>query len=229
MHLIFSTRATPITAFFEGLVRVFDWWSLFLAVRHKRERILFENEYQGNDSERSVQVIDRYVRDSTTTFELEEAERLSEVPFISRRVSVAADTLLGPLPTDDVIIHYESIVPGAVDRIMGLASDRLKMDSEAEISYLRRLCRQGYRGMVAGFLLTLVLGGTAIFLMFTNVLWAGILLVGINFGLGACATAYVSLGGMRERWFTGEFFPRVFYTEDKYGLDRIERYRRPLI
>ncbi len=229
MHLIFSTRATPTTAFFEGLVRVFDWWSLFLAVRHKEKRVFFENEFEGSDSDRSRQVIDRYVRDSIATFEIEEANRLSEVEFIPRRVSVAADSQLGTLPSDDVIIHYESIVPGAVDRIMGLASERLKVDSETELKYFSRLCRQGYRGMVAGFVLTLLLGGAALFLMFTNVLWAGILLVGINFGLGGCATAYVSLAGMRARWFTGEFFPRIFYTEDRYGLGRTDRNRRPAL
>ena len=229
MHLVFSSRATPTTAFFEGLVRVFDWWSLFLSVRNKQSRIFFENETEGDDSDRSVQVIDRYVRDSIATFEVEEADRLSVGPFIPRRVSVAADTQLGTVPSDSVIIHYESIVPGAVDRIMGLASDRLKVDSEIEIEYFSRLCRQGYRGMVAGFVLTMLLGGVALFLLFSSVLWAGILLVGINFALGACATAYVSLGGMRARWFTGEFFPSIFYTEYKYSHNRSEGYRRPTL
>lgn len=227
MHLFFSTRATPTTAFFEGFVRVFDWWSLFLAMRRKQKRVFFDNEDEDDDSDRSIQVVDRYVRESIATFEAEEAHRLSDVPFIPRRVSVAADIQLGPLPTEDVIIHYENLVPGAVERIMGLASERLKTDSEAELSYFRILCRQGYRGMVAGFILTLLLGGGALFLMFTNVLWAGILLVATNFAIGGCATAYVSLGGLRERWFTGEFFPRIFYTWGRYRLDRNDGYRRP--
>ena len=225
MNLIFSSRATPTAAFFEGLVRVFDWWSLFLVVRRKNRRILFEK----NDPDRSQQIIDRYVRDSISTFELEESDKLSEVPFIPRRVSVAADTTLGPLPSDDVIIHYEGIVPGAVDRIMGLASDRLKDDSEAEIEYLTKLCRLGYRGMVAGFILTLLLGGSALFLLYTDVLWAGALLVGTNFFLGACSTAYVTRVGLRGRWFTGEFFPKVFNRVDKYGISRTDRLRRPAI
>lgn len=212
MHLIFSSYATPTTAFFEGLVRVFDWWSMFLALRRKHRSISFG----GYNSERSQQVIDRYVRDSISAFEIEEADRLSEVPFIPRRVSVAADTTLGPLPSDDVIIHYEGIVPGAVDRIMGLASDRLKDDSAAELKYFSSLCRQGYRGMVAGFVLTILLGTGALFLVYFNVLWAGILLVGANFALGACATAYVSWAGLRGRWFTGDFFPRAFYTGYQY-------------
>ena len=140
---------------------------------------------------------------------------MSQVPFIPRRISVAADATLGPLPSDEVIIHYEGIVPGAVDRIMGLASDRLKSDSEAELNYITRLCRQGFRGMVAGFILTLLLGGSAMFLLYTDVLWAGLLLVGINLALGVCSTAYVTRVGLRARWFTGEFFPRSFYKVDK--------------
>ena len=219
MHLIFSSRATPTTAFFEGLVRVFDWWSLFLALRRNHRSISFGSDNSG----RSQQVIDRYVRDSISAFEIEEADRLSEVPFIPRRVSMTADISLGPLPSDDVIIHYEGIVPGAVDRIMGLASNRLKDDSEAELKYFSGLCRQGYRGMVAGFILTILLGSGALFLVYFNVLWAGILLVGANFALGACATAYVSRAGLRGRWFTGDFFPRAFYTGYKHRLSRTYR------
>ena len=198
---------------------------MFLVLRRKNRRILFER----NAPDRSQQIIDRYVRDSISTFELEEFDKLSEVPFIPRRISVAADTTLGPLPSDDVIIHYEGIVPGAVDRIMGLASDRLKNDSEAELEYLNILCRQGSRGMVAGFILTMLLAGSALFLIYTDVLWAGALLVGINLVLGACSTAYVSRVGLRRKWFTGEFFPRVFYKMDKYRLGGTGKLRRPAI
>ena len=227
MNLVLSSYATPTTAFLEGLVRIFDWWSLVLALRHRRKGIPVEDELEGHDSSRNRQVIDRYVRDSITAFELQETSKLSGVPFIPRRVSVVADTQLGTMPTDDVIIHYEGIVPGAVDRIMGLASDRLKVDSEAEIKLFRNLCRQGYRGMLAGFVLTLLLGGGALFLMFADVLWAGMLLVGTNFALAGIATAYVSLGGLRGKWFTGEFFPRIFYTGYRYRLNGTDSYRRP--
>lgn len=225
MHLIFSSRATPTAAFFEGFVRVFDWWSLLLTLRRKQKRIFLER----NDTDTSQQIIDRYVRDSIATFEQEEIDKLSEVPFIPRRVSVAADATLGPLPSDDVIIHYEGIVPGAVDRIMNLASERLKSDSEAELSYLTNLCRQGFRGMVAGFIVTLLLGGSALFLLYTNVLWAGALLVGTNLALGACSTAYVSWAGLRWRWFTGQFFPKVFYKVDNYRIGGTDNLRRPAI
>ena len=200
---------------------------MVLTLRRKQKRIFFDKDLEGGDSGTSRRVIDWYVRESIAAFEAEEADKLSEVPFISRRVSVAADTQLGTLPPEDVIIQYEAIVPGAVDRIMGLASERLKVDSEAKISLFRRLCRQGFRGMVAGFILTLLLAVGALLLLFFEVLWAGALLLGVNFALGACATAYISLGGLRERWFTGEFFPRIFYPRYRYDLGITYRNGRP--
>ena len=227
MHVIFSTSATPTTAFFEGFVRIFDWWSLFLTLRRKQKRIFFDRQDDDDNSSRNRQIVDRYVRESISAFEREEADNISDAPFLPRRVSVAADTQLGTMSSEDVIIHYEGVVPGAVERIMGAASDRFKEDSEAELEHFGNLCRQGCRGMVAGFILTMLLSCGAIFLLFNGVLWAGLLLVGANFALGACATAYVSLGGLRERWFTGEFFPKVFYPQYKYRLNGSHRYRRP--
>ena len=225
MHLFYSSRATPRSAFFEGMVRVFDWWALFLSLRRKSRRILAEND----NPDRNQRVIERYVRDSIADFEVEETDKLSDVAFIPRRIFVVADIVLGPLPTEEVIIHYEGIVPGAVDRIMRRASERLKYDSETELRHLRILCRQGLRGMVAGFILTLLLTVSALVLVYFGLLWAGILLVAINFALGAASTLYVSKAGLRRRWFTGEFFPRIFHTDNMYRLDKSENRRRPAI
>lgn len=225
MHLIYRSDATPTSAFFEGLVRVFDWWSLVLFLRRKQRRFFVEDD----DPDRSRRVIDSYVRDSIATFELEEADKLSDVPIIPRRVSVVADTMLGSLPTDDVIIYYEGIVPGAVDRIMERASDRLKRDSEAELKFFDSLCRQGYRGMVAGFILTMLLGVGALALVYTNFLWPGLALVGTNVALVACSIAYVSWVGLRCRWFTGEFFPKAFRAGSRCSIQRTYRQRRPAV
>ena len=168
MHLIYNSYATPLSAFFEGLVRVFDWGALLIALRRKQRRIFFEND----DPQRNQRLIDRYIVESIAAFESEETEKLSEVPFISRRAFAVADIVLGPLPTDEVIISYEEVVPGAIDRIMGHASQRLQDDSEAEIRHFDNICRQGYRGMVSGFVLTLLLTGSALLLVFLSQLWA---------------------------------------------------------
>ncbi len=225
MHLIYNSYATPFSAFFEGLVRVFDWGALLIALRRKQRRIFFEND----DPQRNQRVIDRYIVESIAAFESEETEKLSEVPFISRRAFALADIVLGPLPTDEVIISYEEVVPGAIDRIMGHASQRLQDDSEAELRHFDNICRQGYRGMVSGFVLTLLLTGSALLLVFLSQLWAGITLVGFNVMLGISATIYVSRAGLRTRWFTGDFFPGVTYARKRYRLGEIDRRRRPTI
>ena len=205
-------------------MRIFDWWAIFLSLRRKSREIFVVDD----DPDRNERVVDQYVRDSIADFEIEEADRLRQVPFIPRRVSVVADRVLGPLPTEEVIIHYESIVPGAVNRIMGRAAARLKSDSKAELNHFKNLCRQGFRGMVTGFIFTLILTASALFLVYSNFLWAGILLVATNFALGASSTLYVSKAGLRGRWFTGEFFPRIVFPGSKYRLDKTDRQRRPV-
>ncbi len=219
MHLIFGSRATPLSAFFEGMVRVFDWGILLLMMRRKQRRALFEN----GDLQRGRRVVDRYINEAVADFESEEADSLSEVPFIPRRGCAIADIVLGPLPTDEVMVRYEQIVPGAVDRIIGRASDRLKDDSEAEIRHFDNLCRQGSRGMVVGLVITLLFAAIALVLVYSNLLWAGLVLVGINIALGLAATVYVTKAGLRRKWFTGEFFPRLFFSKSGYPVEKIAR------
>jgi uncharacterized membrane protein len=225
MHLIYGSHATPLAAFLEGMVRIFDWGALLLALRRDKRRSFFDDR----DPERSSRVVDRYIRAAVGTFESEEADTLAQLPIVPRRGCAIADILLGPVPMDQVIIQYEEIVPGAVDRILGNASERLRTDTQAELKYFDNLCRQGYRGMVAGFVLTLLLAVSALFLVFFDMLWVGITLVGINIMLGVSASVYVSRAGLRRRWFTGEFLPRVFYTGNRYRLENTDRQRRSAI
>ena len=158
MNLVYNSYATPHSAFFEGMVRVFDWGSLILSLRKKERRFQLDN----NDPERRTRIVDHYVRDAMALFESEETERLSALPVMYRRAFATADIVLGSLPADKVLIQYENLVPGAVDRIMGRATEKLDQDSETELRYLENLCRQGFRGMVAGFLFMLLLGGIAL-------------------------------------------------------------------
>ena len=222
MHLIYDSYATPVSAFFEGMVRVFDWGALLLALRRKQRQFSFN----ADDPERSQRVVDSYIRDAIATFEVEESEKLSEIPFVSRRGCPAADITLGPLPNEDVIITYEEIVPGAVSRIMGRASDRLKGDSQAELEHFKGLCQKGHRGMIVGFILTLLLSASALLLIFAGALFPGLVLVGINIATGVLSTVYVSKAGLRGRWFTGEFFPSMSPVRSRYRVNQTGRFRR---
>lgn len=225
MNLVYSSYATPFSAFFEGMVRVYDWGSLIPSLRNRERRFQMED----GDPDRRTRIVDRYVRDAIAAFESEEAERLTDLPLVHRRASAAADIVLGSLPADEVLIQYEGIVPGAVNRIMGRASERLGRDSDTEVRYLEDLCRQGFRGMVAGFILIMLLSGIALFLIYSGSLAEGLALVGVNLAIGLCATYYVSKTRLRRRWFTGEFFPRVFTRKSKFTTVRSERQRRPVV
>ena len=225
MPLIYDSYATPVSAFFEGMVRVFDWGALLLALRRKQQPFSLKTD----DPERNVRVVDRYVRDAIASFEIEESEKLSQVPLVPRRGCAVADIVLGPLPNEEVIISYEEVVPGAVNRIMARASDRLKGDSQAELDNFKDLCQKGYRGMVVGFILTLVLSVSALLLIYFGALVAGLALVGLNIAMGVLATVYVSRAGLRGKWFTGEFFPSIYPAWGRYRINQTGRFRRSAV
>ena len=219
MQLIYGSHETPLAAFLEGLVRVFDWGVLLLVLRRRQRRSLLESEA----SQQSRRVVDRYINDAVADFESEEIHNLSTIPIIPRWGCAIVDIVLGPLPNGEVVVCYEQVVPGAVDRIMGQASGRLKDDSGAEMENFDDLCRQGSRDMIAGFSLALSSVVVALFLVYINLLRAGMKLVGINIARGVSATVYVSRAGLRRKWFTGEFFPRMFFSRNRYHFQQIIR------
>jgi len=218
MHVLYSSSATPVSAFLEGMVRMFDWGAMWIAIRKKKNQRWFFPE---RDAAHRQWIIDRYITDSISRFEVEEADKLSDAPFIPRRRNVAASVALGAMPAEEVIVQYEKRVPGAVERIMGQASDSLEHDSEAEFKHIESLIRQGFKGMVAGLAVAVMLAVAALALLFTNFLWPGVILMGVNGGLGLCSTLYVTRTGLRQRWFTGEFFPRIVFPRRRYRLQNI--------
>ncbi len=181
---------------------------------------------EANASERRTRIVDRYVRDAIATFESEESERLSDLPLAYRRAFATADIVLGSLPSDELLVHYEGKVPGALNRVMGKAAEKLERDSELELRYLEKLCRQGFRGKVAGLGVTMLLAGLALLLIYSGSPAPGLALIGANLAIGLSATIYVSKTRLRRRRFTGEFFPRVFTARSKSTTVYPERYRR---
>ena len=201
MYGLYCNRTTPFFAFLEGMVRMFDWAAL-LELRKRRSASQADNE---ND-DWSGRIVDWYIRDSITTFEQEEPQKVAQVPIQHRRAFAAADIVLGPLPVQDVILCYESIVPGACDRIMQRASDKLKRDGQDEIRLLKERAKQGYMGMAVGFLLTMLLACGAMFLIFSGHLVPGFSLAGVFLALIAAASGYVSKARVRRKFYTREFF-----------------------
>ncbi len=205
MYSVYCNRTTPFFAFLEGMVRMFDWVALLELRRFGSRR---EVESESRDDEWSDRIVDWYIRDSIATFEADEAESLSEVPFLPRRSFAAADIVLGPMPIQDVILSYEELVPGACDTIMQRASEKLKHDGKAEIELLKERARQGYLGMALSFLITILLSLGAFFLSLSGNYWAAFSLVAVIFALVVSASAYVTKARVRRKFYTREFFSR---------------------
>ena len=205
MYSVYCNRTTPVFAFLEGMVRMFDWVSLLELRKYGSSR---EAESESRNEEWSDRIVDWYIRDSIATFEVDEAESLREVSILPRRSFAVADIVLGPTPMQDAILCYEELVPGACDRIMQRASDKLKYDGRAEIELLKERARQGYLGMAFSFLITILLALGAFLLSLTGNYWAGFSLVAVIFVLVFSASAYVTKAQVRRKFYTKEFFSR---------------------
>lgn len=207
MYSIYYNRTTPILAFLEGMIRIFDWGNLLeMRKRWRRNRSGPEPKTQ-EDKEWSNRIVDWYIRDAIATFEAEESRRLAEEPILPRRSFAAANVLLGPLSNQDIILRYEEVVTGACDRIMGMASEKLDNDGKAEIELLKQRARQGYMGMATGFVFSLLLACSAIFLLFSGHDMAGFLLVGVYIAIPVVVSVYISKAKVRGKLYTRDFFP----------------------
>ena len=208
MYSIYYNRTTPFLAFLEGLMRVFDW-GVFLELRKRwLKRWSGPEPESGRDKEWGDRIVDWYIRDAIATFETEESPRLSEDPMLSRRSFAAADIVLGPLSTQEVILRYEGLVAGACDRIMGMASEKLEHDGKAEIELLKQRAKQGYMGMAAGFILSLLLAASAMYLLYSGNGVAGFSLVGIYIAIPVFVSTYISKAQVRGKLYTRDFFSR---------------------
>ena len=208
MYSIYYNRTTPFLAFLEGMVRVFDW-GILLEMRKRWRKSKTEAEPESrNNKEWGERIVDWYIRDAIATFESEESGRLSENPMRLRRSFAIADTMLGPLSSQEVILTYEEAVPGACDRIMSAASERLEHDGNVELELFKQRGRQGYMGMAVGFMVSLLFAASALYLIIAGHKWAGLCIVGINIGLAVSATAYISKAQVRRKLYTRDFFSR---------------------
>ena len=206
MYAIYQNRTTPFLAFLEGMVRAFDWGAL-LELRKSRARRDAEDDAR-EDKHWKERIVDWYIRDAIGAFEAEEARRLARDPMLSRRAFAVADIMLGPVPTQEAILRYEQVVPGACDRIMERATQRLDHDGEAEIDLLKERAKQGYMGMAAGFVLGLLITLGALLLVYNGHSWPGFTIIGIYIGSAVAISVYISKAQLRRKFYTRDFFSR---------------------
>lgn len=201
MYDLYCNRSTPVLAFLEGMVRMFDW-SALLELRKSRSA----REPEEEQDDWSDRIVDWYIRDSIASFEREEFPRLAQATVPYRRAFAVADVVLGSPRVQDVILCYESVVPGACDRIMQQASSNLKRDGDEQIRLLKERARQGYIGMAVGFILAVLLSGSAMYLSLSGHLAAGLWVAAVFFAMVTAASVYVSLSRVRRKFYTREFF-----------------------
>lgn len=86
----------------------------------------------------------------------------------------------GPLPPPQVLQAYESIVPGAADRILRMAEAQSESRLQTERTIVNGDSKRAYLGILAGFILSMVVIGGGIYLIATGHDWAGASLIGLN-------------------------------------------------
>ena len=207
MYGVYQNRTTPFLAFLEGMVRAFDWGAL-LELRKARAKRGESEAEKRDDREWRDRIVDWYIRDAIGTFEAEESRRLATDPMLRRRAFAVADIMLGPVSTQEAILRYEEIVPGACDRIMELATQNLDHDGEAEIELLKDRAKTGYFGMAAGFILGMLIAGTALFLVYSDRSVIGFTIIGMYIAMNLSVSIYISKAQLRRKFYTREFFSR---------------------
>ena len=70
----------------------------------------------------------------------------------------------GPLPTPDILLGYDEVLPGAAERIMRMAEKEQASAREVEGIAVRAATADNRRGQIFGFLVALAAFGTASFL-----------------------------------------------------------------
>lgn len=223
MGLFYTTEATPTSAFFEGLVRgfdfrLFDWISLVYALLRRKRGTSLEST---DNSERRERLVEAYVLMSIAEFEKGEAAVSAVESFALRRNSFAADALLGAMPTYGVVRHYEHLAPGARDRIVDEANARMEAVADAEFEHFAWMLSRGYSGILLGVGVSVLLWMSALALAFVNLLWEGIAVFAAYIILCTCSTFYVSLTGVRDERFTGKFFPAALFARNRPVLDNL--------
>lgn len=93
---------------------------------------------------------------------------------------ISASAWVGPLPHPDVLQGYESVIPGAANRILEMAERQSEHRMQMDQMVIAGGSRRSYLGLVAGFVLSALVIGGGIYLIATGHDWAGASLVGLN-------------------------------------------------
>ena len=85
-----------------------------------------------------------------------------------------------PLPPLQHLREYESIAPGAAERILADASKQLEPGRRIETTIVNSNSRRAYLGLAAAFILSVMLIGGGIYLIDRGHDWSGVTIIGMN-------------------------------------------------
>ena len=112
---------------------------------------------------------------------------------------IAASAWAGPLPQPEVLQGYESVIPGAANRILEMAERQSEHRMQMDKMVISGGSRRSYLGLFAGFVLSAMVIGGGIYLIATGHDWAGASLVGLNLAGLAGVFVYGSKSGRDEQ------------------------------
>ncbi len=88
----------------------------------------------------------------------------SQPSVVTQTVAVQQQSISGPLPSPEVLARYESIVPGAGERILRMAEKSQDDIHEGNIAALNAIAADTKRGQWSALIVTLSAFATAAFL-----------------------------------------------------------------
>ena len=108
------------------------------------------------------------------------AARQSDAVSSGQQPVMIAAAWEGPLPPPESLQGYESVIPGAANRILEMAERQSDHRMQMDKMVISGGSRRSYLGLVAGFVLSATVIGGGIYLIATGHDWAGASLVGLN-------------------------------------------------
>jgi uncharacterized membrane protein len=105
------------------------------------------------------------VADQTIVRKEDLLDGVSKEQILAIRQSRRTETFLGPIPPPNVLEKYNNIIPDGAHRILTMAEQQQLHRQSMEKTVIESDVRRSDRGLILGFIITLLLGGGGIYLV----------------------------------------------------------------
>ena len=124
-----------------------------------------------------------------------QADVVSPTRTITRQHIETTTSWTGPIPPPDALERYESILPGAADRILSMSEGQIEHRIQLEKKVVGGDSVRSYLGIVSALIISLAIVAASIYLISKGHSWEGVSLIGIDL----VGLAFVFIYGTRER------------------------------